>query len=63
MISFFSGCCPREQAKETFQHLSHDEQEKIIEGLAHEHRQDHQPAETIWIPMTERLFWKNCRAG
>jgi magnesium transporter len=25
---------PRELAKETFQHLSHDEQEKIIEGLA-----------------------------
>jgi magnesium transporter len=25
----------REQAKETFQHLSHDKQEQIIEGLAH----------------------------
>jgi magnesium transporter len=25
---------PRDQAKETFQHLSHDEQEKIIKGLA-----------------------------
>jgi magnesium transporter len=25
---------PREQAKETFQHLSHDKQEQIIEGLA-----------------------------
>lgn len=25
---------PREQAKETFQHLSHDKQEEIIEGLA-----------------------------